>query len=145
MRRYIGIVIALVTVAAVFQAESVKAAAAKRSSQSKSGMAVAYAKANIGTGTILSFGGKGTTAAEVTAANLSQDIWITFTGKYPKDITTNQVILNATAQAHDYGVANARVYTANPTQIEVAVSGWISDNTSSSSGETVFLAVFLGY
>jgi hypothetical protein len=146
MRKLITTVAALVMVAAMFQAGSVKAGGpAKPSSQSKSGVAVAYAKANIGTLSLLSFGGKGTTSAAVTGGVISNYVDITFTGKYPKDITADQVILNATAKSYDFGVANTEVVSVNPTQLVISVSGWISTNTVTHSGETVFVTVYMGY
>jgi len=144
MRKLITTVIALVMVAAMFHAGSVKAASAKPSSQSKSGVAVAYAKADIGTKSILSFGGKGTTSAAVSGGDSNHYINVTFTGKYPKDINTDQVIVNATAMSKDYGVANAYAAAANQTQLVIVASGWISTNTVVGSQETVFLTVFIG-
>ena len=143
MRKFITTVVALVIVAAMFRAGSVKAAGVKPSSQSKSGAAVAYAKASISTGSILSFGGKGTTSAVVSGTDSNSYVDVTFTGKYPKDITEDQVIINATAQSSDYGVANTVVISATSSQLVVEVSAWVSD-TEVANGETVFLTVHLG-
>ena len=145
MRRFITIMAALVMVAAMFQAGSVKAAAAKASSQSKSGAAVAYAKVSTHTQSIQTFGGKGTTGAVVTDGDVDDWVQVTFIGKYPKDITTDQVIVNVTAEANgDWAVANAQVYDANPTQLVVDVYSWISTNVDMYVGENMFISVFLG-
>ena len=142
MRKLITTVAALVMVAAMLQAGSVKASGASIISASKTGVAVAYAKASIGAGSVLSFGGKGTTSAVAGGGNIGFT-YVTFTGKYPSGLTANQVILNATAQSWDYGVANAEVISVNSTQLVVSVSGWISD-TKVYTGETAFLTVYLG-
>jgi hypothetical protein len=136
-------VVALVVVAGMLRSGTVKASAPKPSHQSKSGVAVAYAKADILNQVVLSFGGKGTTAAEATSGDGLNFIEVTFTGKYPKDITADQVIINATAQTSFFPVANAIVSDVNPTQLVVQVSAWVS-NTQEGNGEIVFFTVYLG-
>jgi hypothetical protein len=131
---------ALVTVAAMFQAESVKASSI--ASTSKSGVAIACAKVNIATASVLGFGGKCTTAAVASGGDSNAYTFVTFTGKYPKDISTNNVIINLTTKANNYGVANGYIWTANATQLVIEVDGWISD-TLAAGNETVFLTVFV--
>jgi hypothetical protein len=143
MRKVITVAAALVMAVAMVRAASMSTP--KPSSASKSGAAVAYAKADILTQTVLSFGGKGTTAAAVSGGQSNSFIDVKFTGKYPKDVTVDQVIINATAQSSDFGVANATVVSASPSQLVVEVSGWVSTNTDSNVGETVFMSVFLGF
>jgi hypothetical protein len=143
MRKVITVAAALVMVVAMVRAASMSTP--KPSSASKSGAAVAYAKADIASQTILSFGGKGTLAAAVSGGSSNAFIDVKFTGKYPKDITVDQVIVNATAQSSDFGVANAIVQSASPSQLVVEVSGWVSTNTDSTAGETVFMSVYLGF
>ena len=145
MRKTITTAAAVMAVFAMVWSGQVRAVSApKGSSQSKGGAAVAYAKADIATQKILSFGGKGTTAATVSGGNSNAFINVTFTGKYPKGVTEDQVIINATAQSSDFGVANAVVVSASSSQLVVEVSGWVSTNANSNVGETVFMSVFIG-
>ena len=143
MKRFVAMTAALVMVAAMVQVGSVKAGSAKGNTASKSGVAVAFAKLNIGTASVLTFGGKGTTSAVVSDGDSNSFVDVTFTGKYPKGITTTQVVINASAESSDYGVANAIATSANSTQLVIEVSGWVSD-TKALNGETVFVSVFLG-
>jgi hypothetical protein len=143
MRKFLMTVVALAIVVVMFRAGSVKAAAVKPSAQSKSGAAVAYAKVDLLAGSLLSFGGKGTTSAVISDSSVSNWVDVTFTGKYPKDVTEDQVIINATCQSDDYGVANAQVISVSSSQLVIEVYGWVSD-TEESNGEKVFFTVFLG-
>ena len=118
----------------------------KPSPQSLSGVAVAFAKADIGTGDLLSFGGKGTTEATITDRNpTSGEIQVTFTGKYPKNITKDNIILNATHESSStFGVvADAFAYEASPTQIVIIVGEWETD-TLAAVADRVFLTVYVG-
>lgn len=115
---------------------------AKPSSVSKKGVAVAFAKADIAAATVLTFGGKGTEAASATGDHFGYAD-ISFTGHYPKNITADQVIVIATAQSADFGVANATVLSASPTELVIRVYGWSSASLAY-SGEKVFVSVLLG-
>lgn len=146
MRKVITVAAALVMVVAMWKSGTVTASSGpKPSSASKSGAAVAFAKASISSQSVLSFGGKGTTAAVASGGDSNAFVDVKFTGKYPKDITTSQVIINATAESSDFGVANAFVVSASPTQLVIEVSGWVSTNANSNTGETVFMSVYLGF
>jgi len=115
-------------------------------SASKSGTAVAFAKVDLGAGTLLAFGGKGTKTAEIDDGLVFTYIDVRFTGKYPKNLVSNQVILNATAQSSTgvgYGVANATVLTVSSTELLVRVFGWKSDNLNTGAMQ-LFLTVFIG-
>jgi hypothetical protein len=35
--------------------------------------------------------------------------------------------------------------SASPTQLVIEVSGWVSTNANSNTGETVFMSVYLGF
>lgn len=146
MRKVFTVAIALVLVAAMLKSGTVRASSGpKRSSASKSGAAVAYAKASISSQSILSFGGKGTAAAVASGGDSNSFVDVKFIGRYPKDITASQVIINTTAESSDFGVANAFVVSASPTQLVIEVSGWVSTNANSNTGETVFMSVYLGF
>ncbi|HUI05957.1 MAG TPA: hypothetical protein VL486_03015 [Verrucomicrobiae bacterium] len=145
MRKITTTVAALVMAAAMLQvARAERARRVPPSRQSKSGVAVAYAKAYIGGPTLLSYGGKGTTSAAITDSDTNSFVNITFTGKYPKDLTLDEVIVNTPCQSLDYGVANGNVVSATSTQIDVEVYGWVSES-GAANGETVFVTLFLGY
>ena len=117
----------------------------KPSAQSKSGAAVAYAKADIAGFYIYSFGGKGTKTALVTAGDQANYIIISFQGKYPKDLIADQVILNATAQTTaTNSVVSAEVLSVSPSQIVVEVVSRDS-TTGYASPIPVFVSVFCGF
>ena len=115
----------------------------KPSAQSKSGDAVAYARARIGTGSLATFGGKGTISAFITGADQTGFVEVTFYGKYPKDLTVDQVTTVAMASRGNFGVANADVVVANSTQLVVDATCWRSD-TGAALTNNVFFAVYLG-
>lgn len=146
MRKLLMAVGGLMVVAAVvvWGAGAAKVAAAKPSSQSKSGIAVAYAKVDIADEVLLSFGGKGTTAAEVTFGDSNSFAIVQLTGKYPKDITSDQVIVSATAEFDCFCVATAGVLSANPTQLLVEADSFRSA-TQDGVGGNVYLTVYLGH
>ena len=112
-------------------------------SPSKSGAAVAFAKVNLGTGNLVTFGGKGTKSASITDTDIGSYAEVTFTGKYPKDVTTDQIVINATCESDNYGVANAFAVSATSTQLVIGVYGWESD-TQTYQGDRVFFTVFIG-
>ena len=128
--------------ATMIQASVGGTVSAKPSSVSKKGVAVAFAKVNIATAEILTFGGKGTEDATATGDHAGYAD-IKFTGHYPKNITGDQVIVIATCQSNDWGVANAMVMSESPTELLIRVYGW-SSSTLAYNGETVFVSVMLG-
>jgi ABC-type proline/glycine betaine transport system substrate-binding protein len=109
----------------------------------KSGAAVAFAKVDLSDGTLKTFGGKGTKSASITDNNSPYSVEVTFVGKYSKTITADKVVINATCESDDYGVANAYVSSVSPTNISITVYGWVSD-TREYNGERVFFSVFVG-
>jgi hypothetical protein len=106
----------------------------------KKGAAVAYAKVSAD-GFVEAAGGKGTTSASSVAGDGTQTI--TFLGKYPDDLTANNVIPTSTAQAANYGVTNVNVVYADATTIVVTVYDWRSDNTLQ-FGSSIFLVLHVG-
>jgi hypothetical protein len=144
MRRFILTAVAVATVAIVLATVTEGLdLTLKASPQSKSGAAVAYAKASIGAGSLLSFGGKGTTSAFITDADQTGFVEVTFNGKFPKGLTVDQVIPTATADIGNFAVANALVEIANSTQIVVFASCWRS-TTGAPLTNNVSFAVYLG-
>jgi hypothetical protein len=130
---------------ALFVVVAVAWGAVKPSAQSKGGAAVAFAKANIAQSLVNGFGGKGTTFAQVSDVNVGQgEIELTFTGKYPKDITADTVIVNVTPEISVAScVANAFVNSASPTEIVIRVNVWRSDSLTPVAGG-VFVTVYVG-
>ena len=144
MRKFILTAVAVATVAIVLATVTEGLdLTLKASPQSKSGAAIAYARVSIEHGSLLSFGGKGTTFAAIAGADQTGFVEVRFDGKFPKDLTVDQVIPVATADLGNFGVANASVESANPTQIIVFVSCWRS-NTAAPLTNNVNFAVYLG-
>src|SRR5262245_57607534 len=77
----------------------------------KNGKAVAYAKVNLNDASVRSFGGK--TSAAVGTLNSPGDVNVVFTGKFPKGITIDQVIVQATCEYGGFCVANGQVDAAS--------------------------------
>ena len=109
----------------------------------KTGKSVAFASVDTGTGMLATFGGKGTTSATSSAGLGPGCALVNFVGRYPRTITPNQIVLEATAQTGDFGVASAQAGTVSPTEIDIQVCSWVS-NTLSGSPEQVFVNVFIG-
>jgi hypothetical protein len=108
---------------------------------SRKGASIAYAKLSDATGTVMAFGGKGTTQA---VASGGGGYWsVTFTGKFPADVTAERLILQSSCESGNYGVANSYVASATPTEIEVVVFCWKS-NTLSYDADDGFVNVFFG-
>lgn len=121
-------------------------ASAVPNSASRSGAAVAMAKVDIGAGTLLAFGGKGTKTSEINDSLLNTYVDIRFTGKYPKGLNPNQITLNVTAQSSTgvgYGVANAEVLNASSTELLIRVWGWKSSDLNV-GGMQLFVTAFIG-
>ncbi|HEY2775003.1 MAG TPA: hypothetical protein VGK20_13230 [Candidatus Binatia bacterium] len=122
-------------------AGALPAAASTVASVAKKGTPVGYAKVNAD-GTIVTFGGRGT--ASVTASvNAPGYHTVKFMGKYPSDIDVSKVVVQTTAEAASYGVTNDTVTAASPTEIDIDVSDWESDNTIV-TGSNVFITIYLG-
>jgi hypothetical protein len=111
-------------------------------SAAKKGLSIATARVT-SAGAIDSFGGKGTTGA-IAAVHLGGLYTVAFTGKYPSDIATNKVIVQATSEEGVYGVANAHVATATPTEIDVDVATFKTDGSDTPSLDNFFVTVFVG-
>src|SRR5262245_29675722 len=125
MRKFLSTILSVAVVAAAFLHTKTSGAP---SAQSRSGAAVAFAKIAVSNQLegILTFGGKGTTSCFGSFPAIGSAI-VTFRGKYPKDLTTDQVVINITASTGSFGVGNGDVVSANSTQIVVSVNSWVSD------------------
>src|SRR5215475_4579614 len=106
--KQVGAIVGIVAGVLLFQVGSAAAGPAKN------GKAVIYAKVDTNDGTVLSFGGAKTTGATGSPIG-SNTVDVTFTGKYPMDITPDQVIVQATCEFGNFCVANATVLAATPT------------------------------
>ncbi|HZR82029.1 MAG TPA: hypothetical protein VFD92_13110 [Candidatus Binatia bacterium] len=104
---------------------------------------VAYAKVDMDTSTVLTFGGKGTVSATASCPGFGY-CDITFNGVFPTDISADKVIITALAQSYSYGVANAYVYSAQPNQIGVEVYNWKSDDLSYATPSPIFVTLHIG-
>ena len=138
MQKFAAIIVALALITA-----TVSTPKALAGSPAKSGVASAFAKVNLAAGTLLTFGGKGTTSASVTDSDSVGFAEVTFTGKYPKDLNTDKIVITATCESDNYGVANAYAVSATSTQLVIGVYGWKSDSETY-QGDRVFFSVFIG-
>lgn len=118
-------------------------AGAQPNSYSKNGAPAAFAKVDLSTLTMLSFGGRGTKTCTVTGGVADYNATIQFTGKYPGLTNPDQVIISATCQSGSFGVANGTVISAGPTGIVVEVYGWVSDSKADAA-TPVFVTLFIG-
>jgi hypothetical protein len=134
-----NLTIALMCAGLVFQC-SQTVHAGSVASAAKKGAAVGYAKVAIN-GTVLAYGGKGTTGVTSFADGGAQTV--TFTGKYPDDLSPGKVIATSTAEASIYGVTNLTVGIANATTIVVTVYDWKSDNTNN-WGSDIHVVLHIG-
>ena len=141
MRQFTFIAAIVATVAVLSIAT--KPASAAAIPQSKGGASVAFARFLVGGDLgVTTFGGKGTVAVnEVVSTPGSAEI--TFTGKYTKGLTTNQVVANVTVEPGDFGVGSAKVVSASATQIVIDVTTWNS-TTGIAQTNAVNLTVYIG-
>jgi hypothetical protein len=129
---YLALVSLLAIVAMPVQAGNLAAA----------GVALGFARVNLGDGTVSAYGGKGTQS--VTTGPGGGGIIVYFDGKYPKNITRELVIAQATAEGdadHPIALANAIVSIAGRTQIAVSLNGW---NGADAFNGYVFVTLYSG-
>jgi len=108
----------------------------------KTGQAIAFARIDGTSGTVTGFGGKGTTSAS--AVRDEAGVYeVIFTGHFPKNITTNLLIINTTAESNNFGVSNGFVIGASATEIDVEVDTWTS-NVLTEVDNNCFVSVFAG-
>jgi hypothetical protein len=124
----------------------VSLAAPVQAGPSTSGMSVAFARVELSDSdrTVTAFGGKGTKSVETGVAG--NGVLISFRGKYPKNLTTDMVLVQATAEASDgaeFTVANAIVSIVSPTQIVIAVKTYNPSTLAIVDGN-VSVNVFVG-
>jgi hypothetical protein len=106
---------------------------------------IAYAK--ITGATVAAFGGVGTTAVATTGTGFPYNI--TFTGTYPAAISAAKIVVQATAESAQTGVANAIVNAATTTSISVAVYVWAppgagATTTGALPNNPIFVTLSLG-
>ncbi|MFI5314975.1 MAG: hypothetical protein ACHQ6T_04695 [Myxococcota bacterium] len=117
---------------------------AQAGSPGSGGVAVGFARVSLADGTVAAFGGRGTKT--VTTGPNTTGVIVFFSGKFPKNLASDQVVVQATAEAGDGGefaVANALVVSATNSEIVVTVNGWIAGSETAYGGY-VFLTVFAG-
>jgi hypothetical protein len=108
----------------------------------RTGQSIAFARIDGPTGAVTAVGGAGTKSA-VGVRNSAGDYTITFTGHYPKTLTADKVVVNATAESASFGVANAIVQNVSSTQITVEIFTWDSP-VATEVDNNCFLTLFLG-
>ena len=118
------------------------AAATTVASESKKGVAEAYAAIDSSSCTILAFGGKRATGASTSQCG-GGIATVTFTGNFPTDITPSKVIVNSSAFASGFDVTDDGVLTATPTMIQILVADWKSD-TLAGQANVNWITVFVG-
>ena len=106
---------------------------------------IAYAK--ISGASVAAFGGLGTTAVTTTGTGFAYNI--TFTGTYPAAITAAKIVVQATAESANSGVANAIVNSATTTSISVSVyvfapPGVGGTTTGALANNPIFVTLSLG-
>ncbi len=122
----------------------VLAAPARAGSPTTSGVAIGFARVKLDDGTVTAFGGKGTKT--VTTGPSGTGLVVSFNGSFPKNLTPEQVIVQATAEALEpdlLAVANGIVSLASKDQIVVTVNGWISGTAVPIDGY-VFVTLYAG-
>jgi hypothetical protein len=118
---------------------------ARASGPSVAGVAVAFARVNLADGTVTAFGGRGTRSV-VTGPSGGSGLIVLFSGRYPRNLTSAAVVVQATAEASEpdqFAVANAIVANASKDQIVVTVYGWTAGTQTPVDGY-VFITLFLG-
>jgi hypothetical protein len=108
----------------------------------RTGQSIAFARIDGATGDVTAVGGVGTKSA-VGVRNSTGDYVITFTGRYPKTISAEKVVVQATAESFNFGVANAVVQSVSATQITVEEFTWDSP-VATEADNNCFLTLFLG-
>jgi len=106
---------------------------------------IAFAK--ISGASVAAFGGLGTTAVATTGTGFSYSV--TFTGTYPAAISAAKIVVQATAESANSGVANAIVNSATTTSISVSVYVWVPQGaagttTGALANNPIFLTLSLG-
>jgi len=108
------------------------------------GVALGFARVRLADGVVSAFGGKGTSA--VTTGPTSNGLILSFEGRYPKTLTRDLVIAQATAEGdgdNPFALANAIVASANRDQIIVSVNGWKANSVDAFDG-WVFVTLYAG-
>lgn len=125
---------------------AVLAVPARAGNPASSGVAVAFARVRLSDGVVTAFGGKGTKSVETGPIIGGVGIAVFFTGRYPKSLTRDQVVVQATAEADEAGefaAANAIVAGASRDGISVTVNAWDTSSGAALDGY-VFLTLFSG-
>jgi hypothetical protein len=123
---------------------AILAAPAHAGGPSSAGVALGFARVKLADGSVTAFGGRGTRS--VTTGPTSNSLIVYFNGRYPKNITRDLVIAQATAEGdvdHTFALANAIVSIAGPGQIAVSVNAWNADSSATFDGY-VFVTIYAG-
>ncbi|HXZ85153.1 MAG TPA: hypothetical protein VEI82_06660 [Myxococcota bacterium] len=131
---------------AIFASLAFGAAPALAGNIGASGVALAFARVHLSDAndpTVVSFGGRGTKTATV-GVSTGPGVIVLFAGRYPKTVSPDDVIVQATAEGGATAVANAVVVSATSSQLVVGVSAFTSTTGSAITQGDVFVTVFAG-
>ena len=134
------------SLAAVLATLAFAAAPAHAGNIGSSGVALCFARVHLDDAndpTIVSFGGKGTKTAAV-GMSPGPGVIVLFAGRFPKNISPDSVIVQATAEGGAAAVANGVVVTATNAQIVVGVNAFTSTTGAAVTQGDVFVTVFAG-
>jgi len=143
MRRTLCLLLGLSVIATTLSVPTM-ATAFTVASEAKKGVVEAYAAVDTATCTLVTFGGKRVTGATLGSLCGVGFGNVTFTGKFPSDITSNKVIVNTTGRSFvSNSVTSAIVVNATPTTITIGFNAWDSAGLTNEP-DTVYIAVFVG-
>ena len=134
------------SLAAVLATLAFAAAPTRAGNIGSNGVALGFARVHLDDAndpTVLSFGGKGTKSANV-GVSPGAGVIVLFAGRYPKNISPDSVIVQATAEGGTAAVANGVVVTATNAQIVVGVNAFTSTTGAAITQGDVFVTVFAG-
>jgi hypothetical protein len=100
-------------------------------------------------GSVLSFGGNGTTAAAIdtttgvcTLIVPPGNLCVTFTGSFPTGVAAGNLVVLSSAESANFGTTNNSVIAASNTSITVSVSVWNSASLASTSDNMKVAVLF---
>ncbi len=102
---------------------------------------IAFARVDNAGATVTSFGGSGTTGANVDVSS-SGDVQMHFTGNYPAGITTDKLTVLTSCEEPNFAVSDSSVSSASVTEIHIEIFCWKSSNLSYVSNDQ-FVAVLM--
>ena len=102
---------------------------------------IAYARIDMSSVAIDSFGGNGTTGASIIGAATGV-VQLQFTGTYAAGLDASKITLLASAQSFNYDVSNARIDFADAGNVYVTIFDWFSNiGAGGENKNVVFMAI----